>query len=52
MWAVVVTEFGGPEVLRVGERASPTPGSGEVVVDVAAAGVNFIDIYAREGRPP
>jgi NADPH2:quinone reductase len=52
MWAVVVTEFGGPEVLRVGERASPTPGSGEVVVDVAAAGVNFMDIYAREGRPP
>ena len=52
MWAVVVTEFGGPEVLRVGERASPTPGSGEVVVDVAAAGVNFMDIYGREGRPP
>jgi NADPH2:quinone reductase len=52
MLAVVVYEFGGPEVLRVVERPSPTPGPGEVVVDVAAAGVNFMDIYGREGRPP
>ena len=52
MRAVVVTEPGGPEVLQVVERAAPTPGPRDVVVDVAAAGVNFMDIYSREGRPP
>ncbi|HEX2072530.1 MAG TPA: quinone oxidoreductase [Geodermatophilus sp.] len=52
MRAVVVTELGGPEVLRVADHETPTPGSREVVVDVAAAGVNFMDIYGREGRPP
>jgi NADPH2:quinone reductase len=34
------------------ERESPTPRPDEVLVNVAAAGVNFMDIYAREGRPP
>ncbi|SRR6266487_3398623 len=52
MRAVVVTELGGPQVLRVVDRGSRTPDSGEVVVDVAAAGVNFMDIYSRQGRPP
>jgi NADPH2:quinone reductase len=52
MRAVVVTRHGGPEVLQVSDRPSPDPGAGEVVVDVAAAGVNFMDIYVREGRPP
>jgi NADPH:quinone reductase len=52
MRAVVVSEPGGPEVLRVVDREAPTPGPREVVVDVAAAGVNFMDIYSREGRPP
>jgi NADPH:quinone reductase len=52
MQAVVVTKLGGPEVLRVVDRESPTPAFREVVVDVAAAGVNFMDIYGREGRPP
>jgi NADPH2:quinone reductase len=50
--AVTVTHHGGPEVLRSVERPTPVPGPGEVVVDVAAAGVNFMDIYIREGRPP
>jgi NADPH:quinone reductase len=52
MRAVVVSRAGGPEVLDVEDRPSPSPGAGEVLVDVAAAGVNFMDIYAREGRAP
>jgi NADPH:quinone reductase len=52
MRAVVVTSHGGPEVLAISDRPSPQPGAGEVVIDVAAAGVNFMDIYVREGRPP
>ena len=52
MRAVIVSEPGGPGVLRMVDRESPSPGPGEVVVDVAAAGVNFMDIYSREGRPP
>jgi NADPH2:quinone reductase len=50
--AVVVTEHGGPDVLRLTEVPDPEPGHGQVVVDVAAAGVNFMDVYAREGEPP
>src|ERR671921_805638 len=52
MRAVVVSSPGGPEVLEVQDRAAPSPGVGQVLVDVAAAGVNFMDIYGREGRPP
>ncbi len=50
MRAVIVEGRGGPEVLAVGEWADPRPGPGEVVVRVAAAGVNFMDIYQREGQ--
>lgn len=49
MRVVVAERLGGPEVLSVMERPAPEPGPGEVLVDVAAAGVNFIDIYQREG---
>ncbi len=52
MRAVVVESNGGPEVLQAGERPDPSPGPGQLLVDVAAAGVNFMDIYQREGRPP
>jgi NADPH2:quinone reductase len=52
MQTVVVTAPGGPEVLQVSERDEPVAGPGQVVVEVAAAGVNYADIYAREGRPP
>src|SRR5258708_40016648 len=52
MRAVVVRRSGGPEVLEAGEMKAPEPGPGELVVDVAAAGVNFMDIYQRQGRPP
>ncbi|WP_021598491.1 quinone oxidoreductase family protein [Actinomadura welshii] len=49
MRAIVVTRTGGPEVLEPAERPAPEPGPGEVLVDVAAAGVNFIDVYYRTG---
>jgi NADPH2:quinone reductase len=49
MRAIVVTELGGPEVLVAAEHPDPEPGPGEVVVEAAAAGVNFIDIYRRSG---
>lgn len=50
--AVQVSEHGGPEVLRVVDVAEPSPGPGQVVVDVAAAGVNYIDTYRRSGLYP
>ncbi|HEU5028493.1 MAG TPA: quinone oxidoreductase [Spirillospora sp.] len=49
MRAIVVSASGGPEVLVPGERPDPVPGPGEVLVDVAASGVNFIDVYYRTG---
>jgi NADPH2:quinone reductase len=52
MRAVRVHEPGGPEALRVEELAPPEPGPGEVRIAVAAAGVNFVDIYQREGLYP
>jgi NADPH2:quinone reductase len=45
----VVPEHGGVEVLQVHERPDPEPGAGELLVEVAASGVNFIDVYQREG---
>ncbi|HST46889.1 quinone oxidoreductase family protein [Jatrophihabitans sp.] len=47
--ALVVTEHGGSEVLRVEPREIDQPGPGQLLVQVAAAGVNFIDTYQREG---
>ena len=52
MRAVIGSQHGGPEVLQIGEIAAPEPGPGQLLVDVAAAGVNYMDIYQREGRPP
>ncbi len=49
MRAIVIEEQGGPEVLRLSERPDPVPGPGEVLIDVQARGVNFIDIYQRSG---
>ena len=49
MRAIVVSELGGPEVMQVAERDDLTPGPGQLVVGVAAAGVNFMDIYQRSG---
>ncbi|MDV6013223.1 quinone oxidoreductase [Haloechinothrix sp. LS1_15] len=49
---VRVTETGGPEVMTYTERDVPEPGQGELLVDVDAAGVNFIDTYHRSGAYP
>ena len=50
--ALVVTEHGGTDVLKVEPRDLGDPGPGQLLVQVAAAGVNFIDIYQREGVYP
>ncbi len=52
MKAVEITESGGPDVLRLVERPAPAPASGEVLIDVAAAGVNRPDLMQREGQYP
>lgn len=52
MHAVEISETGGPEVLRYVERPTPTPGPGEVLIETAAIGVNFIDTYFRTGLYP
>ncbi|MEV0236151.1 quinone oxidoreductase [Nonomuraea sp. NPDC050786] len=52
MHAIIVSAQGGPEALEYVERPDPVPGQGEIVVDVAASGVNFIDIYHRSGTYP
>jgi NADPH2:quinone reductase len=49
MRAIVVTEFGGPEVLQPTDHEDPSPGPGEIVIDVAASGVNYRDVYQRTG---
>jgi len=49
MQAIMLYEQGGPEVLKLEERPTPQPGPGEALVQVAAAGVNYIDIYRRSG---
>lgn len=51
MKAVVVSELGGPENLRLQEVPDPKPGVGELLVDVSAAGVNFMDTGARRLGP-
>lgn len=52
MKAVEISQPGGPEVLRVVERPDPVPGLDEVLIDVAAAGVNRPDAMQREGKYP
>lgn len=47
-----MSRVGGPEVLEVVDRPIPEPKSNEALVEIKAAGVNFIDIYLREGRYP
>ncbi len=49
MKAIYIEQTGGPEVLQYGERPVPQPGAGEVLVKIAAAGVNFTDISQRKG---
>jgi NADPH:quinone reductase-like Zn-dependent oxidoreductase len=52
MRAVVITEHGGPEVLKVQERPDPPVRRGEVRIAVKAAGINFADTLARTGLYP
>ena len=56
MKAIRAHEFGGPQVLRLDDIPDPEPGSGEVVIDIRAAGVNPADTYMRGGayaiKPP
>lgn len=52
MRAVVATEPGGPEVLAVTDLPDPEPAAGEVVIEVAAAGLNRADLLQRQGHYP
>jgi putative PIG3 family NAD(P)H quinone oxidoreductase len=52
MKAVLLEGFGGPEVLKIGEVASPTPAAGQVLIRVAATSVNRPDVMQRQGRYP
>lgn len=54
MRAVEITAYGAPEVLRMGERPMPAAGAGEVLIRVAASGINRPDVLQRKGHyaPP
>ncbi len=52
MRAIVFDQPGGPEVLRLGQRPRPIPGVGEILIKVAAAGVNRPDVMQRQGHYP
>jgi NADPH2:quinone reductase len=49
MRAIVVGQTGGPEALQLSDVEDPKPGPGELLVEVGAAGVNFIETYQRSG---
>ena len=49
MNSIRVHKTGGPEVLRIEELPDPAPGPGELVVNIEAIGVNYLEIYQREG---
>jgi NADPH2:quinone reductase len=49
MKAIYIEQTGAPEVLRFGDRPTPEPGKGEVLVKLAYSGVNFTDLNARSG---
>ena len=52
MLAIAITKPGPPHVLQPVELPDPTPGPGEILIRVAAAGVNRPDVMQREGRYP
>lgn len=52
MKAVEITSFGPPDVLKLGDRPDPVAGPGEVVIEVAAAGINRPDVVQRYGKYP
>jgi NADPH2:quinone reductase len=52
MRAIQIAHTGGPEVMALRDLPTPEPGSGQALVRIEACGVNFIDVYQREGRYP
>jgi NADPH:quinone reductase len=52
MHAIEIAQTGGPEVLSYVEKPQPSPGSGEVLIEAEAIGVNYIDTYFRSGSYP
>ena len=52
MKAIQIQKFGGPEVLTLAELPVPKPKPDQAVVKLAAIGINYIDVYFREGRYP
>src|ERR1035437_8427229 len=52
MKAIEVATFGGPKQLILLDKPLPEPGPGQVLIEVKAAGINFADLRAREGRYP
>lgn len=52
MKAIQVSQFGGPEVLKIGEASIGKPGKGQALIRIEVAGINFIDVYQRRGTYP
>ena len=52
MKAVEISSYGGPEVLRLGQRPDPAPAPGELLIRVAASGINRPDVFQRTGNYP
>src|ERR1017187_5145509 len=52
MRAIQISQTGGPEVLTLRDLPTPAPGPGQALMRIEACGINFIDVYLREGRYP
>ena len=52
MKAIVISQYGGPEVLKLQDVEIASPGRGQALVRLAMAGVNFVDIHQRRGTYP
>ena len=49
MKQIQISQCGGPEVMKLADAPKPSPAAGQALVKIAAAGVNFIDVYFRSG---
>jgi NADPH2:quinone reductase len=49
MKAIIITRYGGPEVLEIHERPDPKPAPGHVIIAVKAFGLNHAEVYFRSG---
>lgn len=52
MKAIQITQYGGPEVLKIHDVPIGKPGNGEALIRIGASGVNFVDVYQRRGTYP